>query len=69
MGLGQLGGECLADVLGDLAGHREKGVAQDSVGVATKAPMIKAEFGELVFENADALEVQRRFNALHGSNT
>jgi hypothetical protein len=44
------------------------GVPQDSLGEATKAPMIQPEFGQLSFQESDE-QVVRKFNALYGSNT
>lgn len=66
--LAELGGEGVVKVLKDLAGYKLKGVPQDPSKV-TSARMIKPEFGLLKFSDLPALEVQARFNALHGSNT
>ena len=51
-----------------LAEHLAKSVTQSSLGNATKAPMIKPEFGQISM-SLGSDEIQARFNALHGSNT
>ena len=66
--LADFGGDGVLEVLSDLEGHRLRGVVQDPTQV-TSARMIKNEFGILKFNELPALEIQARFNALHGSNT
>jgi len=66
--LAELGGQGVVKVLQDLPSFKLRGISQDTSKV-TSARMIKPEFGLLKFSELPALEVQARFNALHGSNT
>ena len=64
-----MGGIGLFKVLHDLDDYKSKAVSQDSLGKATKAPMIKSEFGLIEFQKSTSIQVIRKFNALYGSNT
>lgn len=71
--LAELGGELLGDILIDgadsLNAFRRNAKSQDSCDLqASKAPMIKPDFGWLKFSDLTAGEVESRFNALDGSN-
>lgn len=66
--LSTVGGEGLRNVLDNFESLQILGFPQETLGEATKAPMIKPEFGQLSFQESD-VKVVRKFNALYGSNT